>query len=50
MAALVAGGIKLLFWNVQFELLMGCQSVQYMWIDQELLIIFIYERIWSGEI
>ena len=50
MAALVAGGMKLLFWNVQFGPLMGYQSMQYMWIDQELLIIFIYERIWPGEI
>ena len=45
--ATVVGGMKLLFWNVQFGLLMDCQSVQYMWIGQELLIIFIYE-IWPG--
>ena len=44
MVASVAGGMKLLFWNVQFGLLMCCQSVQYMWIDQELLIIYIYTR------
>ena len=50
MVALVAGGVKLLFLNVQFGLLMSCQSVQYMWIDQKLLIICIYERIWQGEI
>ena len=50
MAASVAGGMKFVFWNVQFGQLMGCQSVQYMRIDQELLIIYIYERIWPGEI
>ena len=50
MAASVAGGMKLLFWNVHFGLLMGFQSVQYMWIDQELLIIYISETIWPGEI
>ena len=44
MAALVASRMKLLFWNVQFGLLMGCQTARYMWIDEELLIIRIYER------
>ena len=48
----VSGGweMKLLFWNVQFGLLMDCQSVQYTWICLEIHIIFISERILPGEI
>ena len=32
-----------LFWNVLFGLSIACQSVQYMWIGQELLNIFLFE-------
>ena len=50
MAASGGREMKFLFWNVQFGLLMDCQSVQYTWICLEIHIIFIYERIWPGEI
>ena len=50
MAASAGRGMKLLFWSVQFGLLMDSQSVQYTWICLEIHIICTYERIWPGEI
>ena len=48
MAASAPGRMKLLFWNVQFGLLMDCQSVQYTWMCLEIHIKCTYKRIWPG--